>query len=308
VNGFMEKSVATDPVGVRRLLKAAEQSEKKGLKVASGLMCRHSKNRQELIDRIRDGALGQILLLRAYRMEHFGELGRKPDGMSELTWQLRRSIYHLYWLSAGLWSEADIHQIDEMCWIKDAWPVAAHGVGGRMTGVDDRGQNLHSYAAEWTFADGTKAHYVLRNNRPGCHPEFATYAHGAKRAAQFSGNIHAGNCQIFNDQRMERDNVAWRAARKESAPWQEEWNVLIDAIRNDRPHNEARRAALATVADFMGRAAVHSGKIVTWDDVMNSNFQWCPNLEQLDLDSEPPVRADQQGGYPVPVPGAWTEL
>ena len=307
VNVFMEKSFATDPVGVRRLLKAADEAEKKNLKVASGLMCRHSVNRQELIRRIRDGELGQILLLHACRMENFGTLGRKPAGENELFWQLR-SIYHLLWLSAGLWSEADIHQIDEMCWIKDAWPVSAHGVGGRTANSADCGQNLDNCSAEWTFADGTKAYYVLRG-LPNCHNEFATYLHGSKCAAQFSGNIHAATTRIYRDQRISPDNIVWEAHPEKVSLWQAEWNVFLESIRTDRPHNEARRAALATVADIMGRAAIHMGRVVTWDEVMTSNFQWVPGgVDALNENSPAPVQCDDAGRYPVPVPGLWTEV
>ena len=82
----------------------------------------------------------------------------------------------------------------------------------------------------------------------------------------------------------------------------------MDAIRNDRPHNEAKRAALSNLADMMGRAAIHTGQIITWDEAMASNFQWCPNIDTLDENSPPPVQADAEGFYPVPVPGAWTEI
>ncbi|NUQ64050.1 MAG: twin-arginine translocation signal domain-containing protein [Pirellulales bacterium] len=307
VNVFFEKSFATDPVGVRRVLKAAEESEKKGLKIAAGTMCRHSRNRQELIKRIRDGEMGQIQLLRAYRTEHFGGLGRKPEGENEIFWQLR-SIFHLFWVSAGLWSEADIHQIDEMCWIKDAWPVSAHGIGGRAANSTDFGQNLDSCAAEWTFADGTKAYYVMRN-LPNCHNEFATYIHGAKCGAQFSGKIHAATTRLYKDQRFAADNVAWEAPPEEISPWQAEWNVFLDAIRNDRRHNEARQAAMSQLADIMGRAAIHMGRVITFDEVMASSFEWVPGgLDNFNENSPPPVVADAEGHYPVPVPGQWVEV
>ena len=119
VNVFMEKSFATDPPQVRRIIQAGEEAEKKNLKIAAGLMCRHSKNRQELIKRIRDGALGEIQLIRAYRMEPVGPLSPRPPQEKDLFWQIRNFV-RFYWVSGGLWAEMDIHQIDEICWLKDA--------------------------------------------------------------------------------------------------------------------------------------------------------------------------------------------
>ena len=171
----------------------------------------------------------------------------------------------------------------------------------------DPSQNLDSYAVEFTFADGTKAAMVVRYI-PRCHNDFATYVHGTKCAAQFSGQVHAGTVRTYKDQRISRENIDWRAPKEPFSPWQAEWNVLLDAIRKDRPHNEARRAALSNLAAIMARAAVHSGKIITWDQAMASNFQHCPNIDRLDYESPPPVRADAQGRYPVPVPGVWSEI
>ena len=152
-----------------------------------------------------------------------------------------------------------------------------------------------------------------------CHNEFATFAHGTKCAAQFSGDIHAPTVHTYKDQRVAADNIDWnygyKAGRSWStryrgaeSPWQEEWNVLLAAIRNDRPHNEAKRAAYSDLASIMGRAAVHSGKIVTWDEAMQSKFRFCPNIDTLNENSPPPVQPDAQGRYAPPVPGAWTEI
>jgi hypothetical protein len=143
---------------------------------------------------------------------------------------------------------------------------------------------------------------------PNCHNEFDTFIHGTKCAAQFSGAIHAGTVHTYKDQRCTPDNIDWRAPKEDITPWQAEWNVLLDAIRRDLPHNEAKRAALSNLADIMGRAATHSGKIVTWDQALASNFQWCPNIDRLDENSSPPIQANEQGRYPVPVPGQWTEI
>ncbi len=307
VHVFMEKSFATDPPGVRRILKAGEEAEKKNLKIASGLMCRHSHARHELLKRIRDGALGDIQLIRAYRLEPTFLLPAKPETASELHWQIQRFI-HFHWVSGGLFAEMDIHQIDEMCWIKDQWPVTAFGMGGRNPDHNNRSQILDSYHVEFTFADGTKAtddaRYISNT-----YTDFATYVHGTKCAAQISWRPHQRDeLFLFKDQRIAKDNIAWTAPRDVATPWDAEWEVLIDAIRNDKPHNEARHSALSNLAAIMARAAIHSGKLATWDEAMASDFQWCDYVDTMTEESPPPILPDEEGYYPVPNAGQWTEL
>ena len=328
INVFMEKSFAVDPPAARRVIKAGEAAKKKNLKIAAGLMCRHSRNRQELIQRIRDGEMGQIELIRAYRMEPSGPIGQKPVNEKELFWQIRNFTKFL-WVSGGLFAEMDIHQIDEICWIKDAYPVSAHGIGGRAGNNTDRSQNLDSFSIEWTFPDGTKAYDVVRYI-PKCYNEFATFIHGTRCAAQFSGAIHAGTTHLYKDQRCSpvkvtakydpkswqykyseepgnNDNIAWKAEKETITPWQAQWNDFLAAIRNDQPFNQAERAAMSNLADMMGRAAVHSGKVITWDEVMASKFQFCPDVDHLTDDSAPPIQPDAEGRYPLPIPGVWSE-
>ncbi|NLS93526.1 MAG: twin-arginine translocation signal domain-containing protein [Planctomycetaceae bacterium] len=332
VNVFMEKSFAVDPVGVRRVVKAGEEATKKNLKIAAGLMCRHSVNRQELIKRIHDDELGPVQLIRAYRMEPCGGMSpKRPADMKELLWQIRNRT-HILWVSGGLWAEMDIHQIDEICWLKDDhYPVSAHGVCGRTAVSKDAGQGFDSFTVEYTFDDGAKAYDVVRYI-PNCYTEFATFVHGTKRAAQFSGAVHAGACHIYRDQRCapvkisarydrasgqyvyteeartNREDILWRAPKENYTCWQAEWNVLLDSIRKDRPQNEAQRAAYSNLTGLMGRAAMHMGQVITWDQMLQSNFELCPNIDTMTEDSPPPVMPDADGYYPAPVPGKWVEV
>ncbi|NLX94596.1 MAG: hypothetical protein GXY83_00320, partial [Rhodopirellula sp.] len=237
----------------------------------------------------------------------------------------------ILWVAGGRFAEANIHQIDEICWIKDGWPVSAHGVGGRAANNLDRGQNLDSFSVEWTFADGSKAYDVVRYI-PRCYEEFNTFIHGTKCAAQFSGDIHAGTCHIYKDQRCtpvkvsaryddatmqyqyshdhrpQRDDIMWRASPEKITSWQAEWDVLLAAIRKDEPHNETKRAGLSNLAAILGRAAVHTGRVVTWNEALASNFEFCPNIEKMNDDTAPPLLPDAQGRYPVPIPGQWSEI
>ncbi|MGB7160421.1 MAG: hypothetical protein WBD40_20305 [Tepidisphaeraceae bacterium] len=308
VNVFMEKTFAPDPGGLHRLLKAGEIAEQKGLKVGCGLMVRHSSSRQAMIGKIRDGAMGDVLNIRAYRMDPGYFMGPFPKDQNEVLWQLSPGRpYQFMWASGGIFVELMIHQMDECFWIKDAWPVAAHGVGGRFAGSADASQNLDSYSVEFTFADGSKA-MITGRYIPDCRNEFATYVHGTKCAGKFSGDVHRPECFIYKDQRVEGGEIAWRPAKERVNPWQAEWDVLLDAIRTNKPHNELRRAAYSNLGAMMGRAAVHMGRIITWDEMMASRFAFFPGSDQLTLSSAAPVQADEQGRYPAPVPGKWVEV
>ncbi|MBM3888985.1 MAG: Gfo/Idh/MocA family oxidoreductase, partial [Verrucomicrobia bacterium] len=157
INVFMEKPFASDPGSLHRLLRAGELAEKKGVKIAAGLQCRHSPARQALIQQVRDGVLGDIPLIRANRLGGAGWLTPQGEKSNNFMEQLQFGRIHLYWIGSGHMVDYLIHQIDECCWIKDAWPVSAIGMAGRVANSKDCGQNLDNYSIEYTFADGTKA-------------------------------------------------------------------------------------------------------------------------------------------------------
>jgi len=305
VNAFIEKSFAPDPGGTKEILRLGREANKKNLKVGCGLMCRHSASRQALIQKIRDGAMGDIVLIRAYRMDPGARLGPFKGGQSELLWQIQRPYFFL-WVSSAWFIEMMIHQVDECCWIKDAWPVSAEGLGGREPGSVDCSQNLHTYAIEYTFPDGTKA-LVNSRNQSKCHDEFATFVHGTKCAAQFSGNVHAPTVEVHSNQRIVKDNVTWRPEKEPLSPYQAEWDELLTAIRRNQPYNEVERAAYTNLTSIMGRAAIHTGRVITWDEMLASDFKFCPSVD-FTKDSPSPLPADAQGRYPVPIPGQWKEI
>jgi len=300
VNVFMEKSFAPDPAGCRRILAAGQQAAQQNLKIALGLQCRHSVARQALIEKIRDGELGDIPLVRATRGWGPMFLAKPPADIDHVAWQIRNRV-HFLWASAGMLSEMLIHQIDECCWIKDAWPVSATGKGTRPTRPDNCSQNFNTYSIEYAFADGGKA--VVENVNP-----FATFIHGSKRAAQFSGAVHRATVHTYKGKEMAKDQIDWAAPGEPCSPWQAEWRDLIDAIRNDRPYNEAERGIKANLTTIMGRAAVHMGRTVTWDEVQKSDFAFAPGADNLQFGGPAPVQPDAEGNYPVPIPGKWIEV
>lgn len=305
LNVFMEKPVATDGDACRRMLALAKKADEKNLKVGVGLMCRHCDARRELFDRIQDGQIGDLVLLRAYRMAGHtasAHTRRKPEGRNELMHQID-NFHSFLWLSGGAFSDFLIHNIDEACWMKDDWPVAAKGSGGRHYREDYVDQNFDTYSVEYTFGDGTKF-YLEGRTMPGAHSEFATYAHGSRGSAIVSTSGHMpAKPRIYDGHVMKKKHETWAYPPPERNPYQLEWDHLIEAIKQDTPYNEAERGTKASLVTSMGRMASHTGQIITYDDMLESDHVFAPGLENLTMDSPSPLMPDENGLYPVPTPG-----
>jgi predicted dehydrogenase len=303
---FMEKPVTVDGPTTRRMLALGEEAKKKNLKVGVGLMCRHCEARGELLNRINDGAIGDIIMLRAYRQT--GPVGSaltgpKPDGISELLYQIKR-FHGFLWASGGCFSDFLIHNIDECCWMKGGWPVSAKGSGARCYRADYIDQNFDTYSVEYTFADGSKL-FLEGRNIDGCNQEFASYAHGSKGSAVISSNSHSpARCRIYKGQNMRRSDITWAFPQPEPNPYQVEWDDLIHAIRKDKLYNEVKRGAEASLVTSMGRMAAHTGQVITFDDMLNCKCEFAPEVDKLTMTSAAPLQLDKlTKRYPAPQPG-----
>ena len=316
LNVFMEKPVTVDGPTTRRMFKLANAATAKNLKVGVGLMSRHSRALQELAKRVHDGEIGDIILQRGYRMH--GPLGSfsslpAPAGANELLYQVQR-FHSFIWASGGNYSDFYIHIIDHLGWMKNAWPVKAQALGGRHyrqspEGITYVDQNFDTYAVEYTYADGTKFNFDGRCMN-GCNNIYSSYLHGSKGMAIASKNSDCGMpSSIFRGQTPKRSEVLWesKVSREEQDPYQNEWNDLMDAIRNDQPYNEARRGAETSLVTSMGRMAAHTGQEITYDGILNCDHEMAPGLDKLTMDSPAPLAADANGRYPVPQPGIVTK-
>ena len=309
VNVFMEKPLTADGPSSKRMLKLAEESVAKNLKVGVGLMSRHARNLQELAKRIQDGELGDIIAMRGYRMQgpvgHFNTLP-KPKDISELDYQVQR-FHALLWAGGGAFSDFYIHIIDHLCWMKNAWPVKALAVGGRNYRNAGKGtsyvdQNFDSYSVEYTYPDGSKMFFDGRC-MSGAETMYSSYIHGSKGYAIASRNKDCdGPSAIYKGQAEDPSKLLWESTDK-SSPYQNEWDELVDAIRTDKPYNEVKRGVEASVVTSMGRMAAHIGQTVTYDMMLNCDHEFAPGLEKLTKDSPAPVTPDADGMYPQPEPG-----
>ena len=312
LNVFMEKPVTVDGPTTRRMIELGKAAAAKNLKVGVGLMSRHSRHLEQLSKRIQDGEIGDIVLMRGYRMH--GPVGSmasppKPAGTSEMEYQLRR-FHSFLWASGGCYSDFYIHIIDHCCWMKGAWPVSALGLGGRHYRDNNVDQNFDTYSIEYTFADETK--FIMDGRcMGGCDDVYKSFAHGTKGTAIMSrGGDCGGPSSTFKGLGSKQSDLLWTSKVKgdEGNPYQNEWNDLVDAIRNDKPYNEVERGAMGSLVTSLGRMSAHTGNLVTLDEILNGPHEFAPGLDKITkLDEPAPLMPGPNGKYPVPQPGLVTK-
>ena len=245
------------------------------------------------------GDIGDLITCWAYRMH--GPVGyhpRKPD-TSELAHQIEN--YSNYsWLNGTFIVDWLIHNIDVCCWAKNAWPKSAQGMGGRQV-RQEPDQLFDHYAAEYTFPDGTRM-LAQGRHQLGCHDFFGDVLHGTKGSAVLGEG--QSKPRLFRGFEPSSEKVLWDYKGAPCDAYQREHNLLFEAIRNDKPYNEVERSARSCMTAILGRMAVESGKLITWEDALNSNAQLAPGLEQISsLDAAAPTQPDARGKYPIAMPG-----
>jgi len=294
---FMEKPVATDAPGVRRVLAANEDAKKKNLKVGVGFQRHHKPGYLQTIKRIQDGAIGDILAMRCYwRGTSRGGLPRE-EGETELQYQIR-NWYFFTWLSGDHIVEQHCHNIDVCNWIKGTHPIRASGLGGRQVRTSkEHGQIFDHHFVEFEYKDGTRM-FSECSQIPRIWHTVTEHVQGTK-----------GRADLANDRNgfAITGPSAWRyRSQQGDNPYQIEHDDLFDAIRNDKPYNEAEYGALSTMTAIMGRMATYSGELIEWEDAFNSKLELVPKT--LAWNSTPPVVPKADGSYPVALPGTTVAL
>ena len=285
---FMEKPVATDAAGVRQVLAAAKIADEKKLKVGVGLQRHHQANYIETVKKVQDGYLGKVIAMRAYWNNGGVWVRPRQAEQTEMEYQMR-NWYYFNWLCGDHICEQHIHNLDVANWVMNDHPVTAHGMGGReVRKGKEYGEIFDHHAVEYTYKDGTKLFSQCRHIR-GCRNEVAEHVHGEKGAGNLNGflQLYGEGGEVFR-------------AKGGKDPYQKEHDDLFDAIRNDKPYNEAVYGANSTMTSIIGRMATYSGKELKWEDAMKA-----PSImpKSFAFDAEPPVLPDKDGNYPIAVPG-----
>lgn len=288
---FMEKPVAVDAPGVRKIMAANEEAKRKGLAVAVGFHMRHVRGNIEAFQRVHDGAVGDIRFLRAYYNDAGVWVRPRQPGQTEMQYQMR-NWYYFNWLCGDQIVEQHVHFLDMSNWAKGAVPVRANGMGGRQVRVGrDYGEIFDHHAVEYEYADGTRLFSQCRH-QPGCWVSYGVTAHGTKGTAVGGGILIPGQAP------------QWFRGGEEGH--QAEHDDLFAAIVAGRKYNEADYGATSTMTAILGRMAAYSGKVVEWNEAVKSDVDLSP--KSYAWDAAPPVLPGPDGIYPCAVPGvtkAW---
>jgi predicted dehydrogenase len=285
---FAEKPVATDAPGVRRFLAAVAESKKKNLKVGIGLQRHHQVPYLETLKRLHDGQIGDIVAMRCYWNDGGVWVKERQANQTEMEYQMR-NWYYFTWLGGDHIVEQHIHNLDVINWVKQGHPVRAHGLGGRQVRTGKQfGQIFDHHAVEFEYADGSRC-YSQCQHIGGCWSSVSEHVVGTKGRCDVSGASITGE-------------NPWKFGEKHTKdPYQQEHDDFFDAIRNDKPYNEGENGAHSTMTAILGRMATYSGKPIEWDDAIKSKIDLMP--EQYSWDAMPKVLPNEQGFYPVAIPG-----
>jgi myo-inositol 2-dehydrogenase / D-chiro-inositol 1-dehydrogenase len=289
---FLEKPCCVDAPGFRSLMESNKLAEQKGLKVGVGLQRRHSTGYVEAVKRIRNGAVGDIQLLRAYWNCNGSWIRPRRPKETEMEYQVRNFQYFV-WSGGDFIVEAHVHNLDVCNWLLDGHPVAANGMGGRRALVDSTaGDIFDHHTVEFTYPNGVKL-FSQSRYLPGCWNCVGEFVHGTKGQATLTGS-RDGQAAITGQTR-------WQHHGKPGNAWAQEQADLVQAIRRDEKYHEGWYGATSSFTGVLGRMATYSGQMVRWDDAAAKGPSELP--EKFDLAALPRVLPDAKGIYPTAVPG-----
>jgi myo-inositol 2-dehydrogenase / D-chiro-inositol 1-dehydrogenase len=281
---FTEKPVAVDGAGIRAVMQVYEDAKKKGVGIGAGTQRRHQTGYLDMMKRLQDGAIGNIVAARAYWNQ--GPLWNKPreSSWTDMEWQLRNWLYFT-WLSGDHIVEQHVHNLDVINWAKNAHPVRAVGMGGRQVRTDPAfGHIFDHFAIDYEYADGTRMMSMCRQIR-GCEGNVSEALQGT-----------AGRCTTADNAKyIIEGKKPWTFEKKQdNRPYVQEHADLIASIRAGKPYNELKDVAESTLTAIMGRMSTYTGKAVTWEQALNSQETWAPATMAMGPVPMPPV----------PVPGS----
>ena len=288
---FMEKPLATDAPGVRKVLAAAQVARQKKLNVVVGLQRRYQEIYLNWVDAMQSGKIGDIVTSHVYWNSGGVWVRARKPGQTEMEYQMR-NWYYFNWLCGDHITEQHIHNIDVSNWVKQAYPVSAYGMGGRRVRTGkDHGEIFDHHFLEFVYEDGSRMFSQCRH-WGGTTDRVTESFQGTKGSAPSPGHL----IDSSGKQLMKVDD------RDHANPYQVEHDVLFEAIaKGEYKFADAEHGAKSTMTSILGRMATYSGQLVTWDEALNSDIDLMP--EVLAWNADPRSMPDAHGNYMIPEPG-----
>ena len=293
---FMEKPVATDAYGVRRVMKAAESADKKGLNVVVGLQRHYQPSYLETLKHYQSGDIGEIVSGQVYWNSDGVWVRERESGQSEMEYQMR-NWYYFNWLCGDHILEQHIHNIDVANWFIGAVPASAQGMGGRQVrNGPDHGEIFDHHFVEYTYPNGAVISSQCRHQK-GCANMVE------ERFQTTSGSIYTSGNNAGAVTNRSGEKLYKHSGMFDPSAYQKEHDELFASIRSGGQINNAHYGAEATMTAIMGRMATYSGKRIEWKQGLNSSHRLVPESKDLSWDANPPVMPLADGSYAIPTPG-----
>ena len=290
---FMEKPLATDAPGIRKVLEVAKIAKDKKLNVVVGLQRHYQDKYITLYNKVVNGDIGKIVSGQVYWNDGGVWVKKRKPSQSELEYQMR-NWYYFTWLCGDHILEQHIHNIDVANWFIGDYPISAQGMGGRevRNGID-HGQIFDHHFVEFTYASGA----VISSQ---CRHQTGTASRVDEVFQGSNGSVVTGKGEMTDLS----GNIKYKYPNKRNEdpnPYQVEHDKLFQSIRNNEVINDVEYGAKSTMTAIMGRMATYTGKKITWDQAINSKEMLVPN--NLTWNSTPPTLPDDNGKYLVAIPG-----
>lgn len=289
---FIEKPHAIDPVGIQRLKAAIELAKQKGLCLVSGLQSRYHPGYRETMQRVHDGAIGDIVAIQETWLRPPYVMYQRRPGMKEVEYQASNQ-YHFHWLSGDDVPQTLIHNLDRASWAQhNAAPISCYAMGGRSTLHGEiYGSTFDHNAVVYEFPKGVRV-YAFCRTIDNCYEENSSLILGTK-----------GRCDLLNLRISGETNWVSAGPKSKKDAYDLEHVALFEGIRSGNPVNNGDYMARSTQIGIMGQLSSYTGKQVTWDEFEKSDFFYPPLPEDVNMDMEPPVKPGPDGIYPVFTPG-----
>ena len=293
---FMEKPLATDAHGVRKVLHAAKIAKEKKLSVVVGLQRRYQKSYLNILEQVNSGAIGKILSGQVRWNGSGVWVKNREIGQTEMEYQMR-NWYYFNWLCGDHIVEQHIHNIDVANWFIGEYPQTAQGMGGReiRNGLN-HGEIFDHHFVEFKYPSGAVISSQCRH-QPNTYAQVNEYLIGSK------GKIELNDRSSLNIKDHNDKTIHSYDANDDESPYQLEHDKFFKSIRDGKPINDAEHGAKSTLTAIMGRMATYTGKLISWDEALNADDNMIP-LE-ISWHSNPPSLPDINGKYKIPKPGLY---